>query len=93
MALSAPLAELARDLDGAAHQLRQPLGDGQTKPGAAIFAGGRYIRLLECLEQAPDLLLRQADTGIADREQNKLAILAVLKDCLLYTSPSPRDRS
>ena len=64
----AALAGLARHPDLAAHQLRQPLGDGKAEPGAAIFARGRGVGLLEGLEQPPDLLLGEADAGVADRE-------------------------
>ena len=64
----ASLAYLAQHLDRAAHQLRQPLGDGQAKTGPAILARGRCVGLLERLEQAADLFLGQADAGVADRE-------------------------
>ena len=64
-----PLPGSLVDSNVAAHQLGQPLGDGKSKPGAAIFARGRRVGLLEGLEQALDLLLRQADAGVADRKQ------------------------
>ncbi len=46
----ASLAGLALDGDAAAHQLGQLLGDGKAEPGAAIFARGRGVGLLEGLE-------------------------------------------
>ncbi len=55
------LARLAERFDITAHQLGQPFRDGQAQSGAAILAGSRCVRLLESLEQPPDLLLGQAD--------------------------------
>ena len=74
------LCRAARNPDVTTHQLRQPFGDGQPKSGPTVFAGSRCIRLLECLEQAPDLLLAQADASIADGKFNELAVLTVLQD-------------
>ena len=64
----AALPGLALDADGAAHQLGEPLRDRQAEPGAAVFARGRAVRLLEGLEHAGPLLRRHADAGIADAQ-------------------------
>ena len=47
------------------HQFGQALANGQAQPCAPIAARGRGISLLEALEQAPHLLWRQPDAGIA----------------------------
>jgi hypothetical protein len=45
----------AAHADFAAHQLRQLLADGEAQAGAAVFAGGGGVGLLEGLEQLADL--------------------------------------
>ena len=47
-------ADLARDLDAAAHQLGQPLADGQAEAGAAVAPRGRGVDLAERLEEAAE---------------------------------------
>ena len=57
-------------MDFAAEQAGQLAADGKTKAGAAIFAAGRGIGLLECLEDDLLLLLRNADAGVGDFESD-----------------------
>ena len=47
----ATLTQLARDSNVPTHQLGQSLGDGEPKPGTAVFASCRCIGLLERLEK------------------------------------------
>ena len=61
---SASLTEAADDADLAAHQLYQPLADGQAEAGAAVAAGDRTIGLGEGREQLFYLSGRHADAGI-----------------------------
>ena len=49
------------------------------KAGAAIFSRRRGIGLLEGLEQPRDLLVGHADPGIAHRELDELAVVAILQ--------------
>ena len=63
-------AGFATQLDFAAEQIRQLAADRETKPGAAIFAAGRRIGLLERLEDDALLLRLDADTGVADFERD-----------------------
>jgi hypothetical protein len=60
----AALARFAFHADFAAHHLRQVARDRQPETGAAELAGGRHIGLLEGLEQAWNLVSRDADAGI-----------------------------
>ncbi|WP_249931324.1 hypothetical protein [Ramlibacter sp. 2FC] len=59
------LARGAFDPDAAAHQLRQALGNREPQARAPVAARGRAVGLLERMEQAGDLLRRQADAGVA----------------------------
>jgi hypothetical protein len=59
---------LARDAlhpHRAAHQLGQPLADGEAEAGAAVLARGRRVELAELLEQAVDAIGGDADAGVA----------------------------
>ncbi len=58
------LARGALHPDASPHQLDQIFGNGQSEAGAAVFARGRGIGLVERLEQALALLGRHADTGV-----------------------------
>src|SRR6516165_4901561 len=64
---------LARDCDVAAHHLTKPFADREPEAGAAIFAGGRCIRLGKLLEQFAHLLRRHADAGISDSDSDPIA--------------------
>ena len=63
-----PLPTSLVDAQPAAHRLDQPPADGQAQPGAAEPAGGRLVGLAEGLEQAGDLVLGDADAGVAHRD-------------------------
>jgi hypothetical protein len=56
------------DADGASHQLRQALADGQPKPRAAILPRCRIVGLLEGQEQTFPVLRGNPDPGIAHLE-------------------------
>ena len=59
--------ELAVHFYNTTHQLNQLLGNGQAQPGAAVFAGGGAVGLLEGLEQPALLVRREADAGVVHR--------------------------
>ena len=59
-------------LDFAAEQHGQFAADGETEAGAAVFAGGAGVGLLEGLEDEPLLFRRDADAGILDGEGDEL---------------------
>jgi hypothetical protein len=57
-----------------------PMGDGKAKSGAAIFARGCRVGLLEGLEQAGYLFRGNADTGVLRLETNqKATVLPIVK--------------
>ncbi len=62
------LAGSARHIDASAHELAEPVADGETQAGAAIFARGGGINLGEGLEQHAMTLRRDADAGVSDLE-------------------------
>ncbi len=57
-------------MDFAAEQAGQLAADGEAEAGAAVFAAGRGIGLLERLEDDLLLLQRNADAGIGDFESD-----------------------
>ena len=57
-------ARLALDPNLATHEGTEPLADGETKAGAAIFARGGGVDLREQLEQQLPFFLRDADAGV-----------------------------
>ncbi len=61
----AALADGAGEADFAAQQARDFAADGQAQPGAAIFAAGAAVGLLEGLEDDLLFLRRDADAGVA----------------------------
>ena len=61
-----PFARNGFTPDIAAHHFNDAFGDGEAKPGAAVFAGNAVVRLDERLEQLGLLFLTDADAGIAD---------------------------
>ena len=63
-------------LDFAPQQHRQLAADRQAETGAAILARGAGVGLLECLEDQPLLLGRDADSGVLDGERDDLLRLA-----------------
>ena len=73
---SAALPVDAGELDFAAEQHGQLAADGEAQAGAAVFARGAGVGLLEGLEDEPLLLRRDADAGVLDGEGDDLAGLA-----------------
>ena len=69
---------MALDPHLAVHHLGQAARDRQTKPGAAIFASGGGIGLLEAAEQSRLLLLAESYAGIMHRKVEQQAIAATL---------------
>src|SRR5580704_5505181 len=55
-------------MDFTAQQARKLSADGEPKPGAAIFAAGRGVGLLESLEDDLLFLQRNANAGVGDLE-------------------------
>ncbi len=74
------LPVVAVDADLPAHLIGEYLGDGQPQAGAAIFARGGDIRLLEVLEQLAHLLGGEADAGVAHGKAQQDAICIALMD-------------
>ena len=66
----------AGEPDLAAEQHGQLAADGQAQAGAAVFARGAGVGLLEGLEDEPLLLRRDADAGVLDGEGDDLLGLA-----------------
>ena len=73
---SAAFSRHALQDDLAAQQTRQLAADRQPQSGAAVFAAGGAVGLLECLENHPLLVLRNADAGIADGKSDHRCGLA-----------------
>ena len=76
-----PLARRAFDRDVAAHHAAEMPADGESKAGAAIFAGGRGIGLRELLKQPAHLLRVHPDAGIGDRNRDPVALFAAQRAC------------
>ena len=74
-------ARRAAQLDFAAEQARQLAADRKPQSGAAIFAAGAGVGLLECLENDLLLLGRNADAGIGDLEGDDGLRLAENRVC------------
>ena len=66
----AALARRAAQLDFAAEQIRKLAADREAEAGAAVFAAGAGIGLLEGLEDDALLLERNADAGVGDLERH-----------------------
>src|SRR5207244_10134505 len=64
------------NLELTADEARNLAADRQAKPGAAIFAAGRAIGLVERLEDQPLLLLRNADARVGYRNLDRPAGVA-----------------
>ncbi len=52
-------------------QFDDALGDGEAEPAPALLAGARAVDLLELLEDALLVGLRDAGTGVRDRDQER----------------------
>ena len=65
--LAAP-ADFALDMDLAAQQTCDLAADRETEAGAAVTAARRPVCLLESLEDQAQLVMRDADAGVLDRE-------------------------
>ncbi len=63
-----PSPRVALHADGAAHQLDQLPGNGQSQAGASKSPSGGSVRLRELFEQQPHLVGRNADARIGDRD-------------------------
>ena len=63
-----PLAFAAFNPDGAAHQRDQPLADGQPQAGPLELARPGVVGLIELAEDVVDLVGRDADAGVLDRD-------------------------
>ena len=55
-------------MDLAAEQTHDLTADGESEAGAAVTAARSPVRLLEGLEDQPQLVVRDADAGVLDRE-------------------------
>src|SRR5216683_2513260 len=62
----AAATDFATDGDLAAHGLRQHLGNGKTKPGAALGVDGTMLRALEREKNATEIVRVDADAGVLD---------------------------
>jgi len=71
------------ELVGMSHLARRPIGH---------LSGGEQQRVAvaRCLAQEPEIFLLDEPTASLDWKAQS-DILELVKDCLLYTSPSPRD--
>src|SRR5947209_13719831 len=67
----AALAYRAVRGDRAAEQLRDLPADRQAEAGAAVLSAGGPVRLLERAEDGLQLLLRDADPGVAHPERQR----------------------
>jgi hypothetical protein len=60
--------------DAAAHEPDEVFRDGQAEPGAAEHRGGGGVHLLEGVEDAGEVFLRDAAAGVVDHEAQLLLI-------------------
>ncbi len=65
---SRAVSGLAGNSDLSPHEFHELLGNCETKPGAAIAARDRTVRLAEFLEKARTNILRHADSSVLDLE-------------------------
>ena len=75
-----PFARLRADLQLAAEQAGDLAADRQAEAGAAIFAAGGAVGLLERLEDQLLLVLGDADAGVGDRDRDRLVGIAAAPD-------------
>src|SRR6266511_2972212 len=64
----APVADRALDVDLAAEQPGDLAADRQPEADTAVTAARRSVGLLERLEDEPQLVVKDADTDVYDRE-------------------------
>ena len=67
--------------------------NAEPQSGATAVARATGVGAVEALEDAPQLLLRYPSPGVVVGEVDVLVVPVVAGEaCLLYTSPSPRDK-
>src|SRR5690606_21148614 len=71
---SAALADFALDPHPAAHHLDEAVRDRETEAGAAVLTGRGSIRLRERIEDEIELVGRDPDSRIRERELNGVAV-------------------
>src|SRR5579859_5536950 len=69
------LPRAALDADAAAVELDEPLDDRQAETGAVVLARVGAARLEERVAEPREVVGRDADAGVLDREQDVLAVL------------------
>ena len=62
----APLPTVELDPDATAVHLDDLLGDGEAEPGSALGLGVGVVHLVELVEHAGQLVLRDARAGVGD---------------------------
>ena len=67
-------ADPAGHVDLAADRLHQVLDDRQTQPGAAELAAARLVDAVEPLEDARQVVARDADAGVGDLDAGFVVI-------------------
>src|SRR5687768_16846206 len=67
----------ALDRDGAAMRFGDPLGDGEPESGAGTLfhPGARRVRPPEAVEYMLEVTRRNADSGIPDRQGDRVALI------------------
>ena len=73
-----PTPGFALDPDLAAHQLDQLAGDGKAEPGALVGAVALVLDLVELAEHVVELVGRDADAGVFDRDDGCAAVSRVV---------------
>src|ERR1051325_1720140 len=86
---STALAEGAGEANFAAEQAGDFTADGEAEAGAAVFAAGAAVGLLEGLEDDLLFLRGDADAGVADRESDDRAGMV---EGLIVRIPAFRNR-
>ena len=84
-------ARRAAQLDFAAEQARQLAADGEAEAGAAVFAAGAGVGLLERLEDDLLLFRRNADAGIATPRRRPPPAPGCSTGCSALQPPRGRD--
>src|SRR5262245_32070185 len=76
----ASTASFAFHADLAALRFHQALGQSQTKPRALVALGSAGVQLLELEEQSPQVLARDARTGIGNFQTEESRTFALQTD-------------